>query len=90
MFATVIVLGSVMVLSRLAFLARRHAHNAEDRTLSQIHCQNIMDEILAGVRPLRAVTPTTFEGDNWVLYGGRAVDRRNATGTGCGDGRPTA
>jgi len=66
MIATVLVLGSVMALSRLAFLARRNAARAEDRTLSQIHCQNIMEEMLAGVRPLQKVPPTAFEGEAWV------------------------
>ena len=66
MLSTVMLLGCVMALSRVAFLARRHAHGAEDRSLSQIHCQNIVEEMLAGVRPLQNVSPTLFEGDEWV------------------------
>ena len=66
MIATVIVLGSVMALSRLAFLARMNAMRAEDRSMSQIHCQNILEEILSGVRPLQNVTPTLFEGEQWI------------------------
>ncbi len=66
MIATVMLMGCVMALSRVAFLARRHAHGAEDRSLSQIHCQNILEEIMAGVRPLQSAPPTAFEGDMWV------------------------
>ena len=67
MLSTVMLLGCVMALSRVAFLARRHAHGAEDRSLSQIHCQNIVEEMLAGVRPLQNASPTLFEGDEWVF-----------------------
>ncbi len=66
MLATVLLLGAVMALSRIAFLARKHAISAEDRSLSQIHCQNIMEELLAGVRPMRTVAPEAFEGGDWV------------------------
>lgn len=66
MIATLIVLGSAMALSRIAFLARRHALAAEDRSLAQIHCQNIAEEMLAGIRPLQNVSPTVFEGEQWV------------------------
>ena len=66
MLSTVMLLGCVMALSRVAFLARRHAHGAEDRSLSQIHCQNIVEEMLAGVRPMQNASPTLFEGDEWV------------------------
>lgn len=66
MLAIGILLGSVMVLSRMAFLARRHAHGAEDRTGAQIHCQNIMEELLAGARPLRSVSPELLEGGLWA------------------------
>ncbi len=66
MLATVLLLGAVMALSRLAFLARKHAISAEDRSMAQLYCQNITEELLAGTRPLRAVTPTLFEGGDWV------------------------
>ncbi len=66
MVATVMLLGCVMALSRLAFLARRHAVAAEDRTLSQTYCQNIMQELLSGVRPVSNVSPESFEGGEWV------------------------
>ncbi len=66
MIATTILLASVMALSRLAFLARRHVVGAEDKTAAQIHCQNILDEILAGIRPLENVSAESFEGGLWV------------------------
>lgn len=66
MLATVMLLASVMALSRVAFLARRHAISSEDRTKAQILCQNIVQELLAGVRPLDNVSPELIEGDQWV------------------------
>jgi Tfp pilus assembly protein PilV len=66
MVATVLLLAAVMALSRVAFLARRHATGAEDRTQAQLFCQNILQEILAGARPLAPVSPEAFEGDAWV------------------------
>ena len=76
MLATVILLGSVMTLSRVAFLARLHATGSEDRTQAQIHCQNIMQELLAGVRPLTTVSPELFEGDQWIY----AIDAQPVEG----------
>ena len=66
MLATVMLLAAVMALSRVAFLARRHAIRAEDRSQAQLLCQNIVQELLAGARPLQNVSPEAFEGDNWV------------------------
>ena len=66
MLATVLLLAAVMALSRVAFLARRHAISAEDRSQAQLLCQNILQEVLAGARPLQNVSPEAFEGDNWV------------------------
>ena len=66
MLATVMLLAAVMALSRVAFLARRHAIGAEDRSQAQLLCQNILQELLAGARPLQEVSPEAFEGDNWV------------------------
>jgi hypothetical protein len=55
-----------MVLSRLAFLARRHAIGSEDRTGSQMLCQNLMDEVLAGIRPLDSVSATETDDGEWI------------------------
>ncbi|MHB8862093.1 MAG: type IV pilus modification PilV family protein [Pirellulaceae bacterium] len=67
MVATVLLLTAVMALSRVAYLARRHATGAADRTQAQLLCQNIMQEILAGARPLAPVSPESFEGNAWVF-----------------------
>ncbi|MHB8972781.1 MAG: type IV pilus modification PilV family protein [Pirellulaceae bacterium] len=66
MLATVLLLAAVMALSQVAYLARRHAEGAEDRTQAQLFCQNIMQEILAGARPRARVSPEAFEGGAWV------------------------
>ena len=65
MLATTMVLGCVMALSRVAFIAGKHATSAEDRSLAQIHCQNIMEELLAGLRPLEPVEPQLLFGEQW-------------------------
>ena len=72
MLSTAMLLASVMMLSRMAFLARKHAEGAEDRSTSQRYCQNVMEEMLAGVRPLQSVSPTLLEGDVWIYKIGRA------------------
>jgi len=61
MLALSLMMGAVMALSRIAFLARRHAIASEDRTQSQLICQDIMQEIIAGIRPLQNVSTTTVE-----------------------------
>jgi Tfp pilus assembly protein PilV len=66
MLATVLLLAAVMALSQVAYLARRHAAGAEDRTQAQLLCQNIMQEILAGARSRTRVSPEAFEGGAWV------------------------
>ena len=66
MLATVMLLATVMALSRVAFLAGVNAVGAEDRSQAQLLCQNILQEILAGARPMAEVSPEIFEGDNWV------------------------
>lgn len=64
--STVILSASVMALSHVAFLARRHALAAEDRTEAQHLCHNIVHELAAGARPLQAVSAQRSEGDQWV------------------------
>lgn len=66
MLATAMLLGSVMVMSRMAFLAGEHARGAEDRSMSQTYCRNIMEEMLAGTRPLQNASPALLEDDAWV------------------------
>jgi hypothetical protein len=66
MLATAMLLTAVMMLSRVAFLARRHAESAEDQTQSQLLCHNLMQEILAGIRPRRSVSPQVLAADVWI------------------------
>ncbi len=78
MLAIALLMGAVMALSRIAFLARRHAIASEDRTAAQLICQNVMQEILAGIRPLQNVSPTPAEDNEQFEY---AVDVRPLAGT---------
>jgi Tfp pilus assembly protein PilV len=64
--AMVILLTSVMMLSRLAFLARQHAIGGEDRSKAQMLCSNLLSEMLCGSTPLQNVPPQVFEGDLWM------------------------
>jgi Tfp pilus assembly protein PilV len=64
--ATVMLLAGAMALAQTAYLARRHATGAEDRTQAQMHCQNIMQELLAGLRPLRKVSPQFMAEGPWL------------------------
>ncbi len=68
MIATTLLLASVMALSQVAYVARRHASGAEERTRAQEMAQNIMEEILAGARPATRVAPTSMEEDEQWIY----------------------
>lgn len=68
MIATTLLLASVMALSQVAFLARRHAAGTDERTRAQEMAQNIMEEILAGARPAARVMPTALEEDEQWVY----------------------
>lgn len=68
MIATTLLLAAVMALSQVAFLARRHAAGADERTRAQEMAQNIMEEILAGARPAARVMPTALEEDEQWVY----------------------
>jgi len=50
--ATAILLGSVVVLSRLAGLGSTYAQNTEQMSLAQRICENTLNELLLGIRPL--------------------------------------
>lgn len=50
--ATAILLGSVVVLSQLAGLGRTYAQNTEQMSLAQRICENTLNELLVGIRPL--------------------------------------
>ena len=45
-------LGSVIVLSELAGIGRRQSNRAETATIAQQNCENLLNELLLGVRPL--------------------------------------
>ncbi|MFW6170897.1 MAG: type IV pilus modification PilV family protein [Planctomycetota bacterium] len=80
MLATAMLLGSVMVMSRMAFLAGEHARGAEDRSMSQTYCRNIMEEMLSGTRPLQNASPALLEDDAWVyMVKVEAIDEANLT-----------
>ena len=53
--ATAILMGSVVVLARLAGMGRTQAHKAALRTTAQQLCENTMNELLLGLRPLEPV-----------------------------------
>lgn len=66
--ATTLLLAAVMALSQVAFLARRNATGADQRTRAQEMAQNIVAEMLAGARPVAHVAPTTMEEDEQWIY----------------------
>ena len=55
LLATSILLGSLIVLGQLAAVGRRHAEDADALTTAQLLCQTKLNEILAGLEPIRAV-----------------------------------
>ncbi|MCH2202169.1 MAG: type II secretion system GspH family protein [Fuerstiella sp.] len=56
--ATAILLGSVVVLARLAGLGRIHAQNTAGLAQAQRICENTLNEIMLGHRPLFPVEST--------------------------------
>lgn len=64
--ATAILLVAVGVLSELAYIGTRHADRAEAAATAQRMCQNILEEILSGGRPLESVSDAaTSESSEW-------------------------
>ncbi|MBL4883659.1 MAG: prepilin-type N-terminal cleavage/methylation domain-containing protein [Planctomycetaceae bacterium] len=53
--ATAILMGSVIVLARLVGMGRTQAHKAALHTQSQQLCENTMNELLLGLRPLEPI-----------------------------------
>jgi len=53
--ATAILMGSVIVLARLAGMGREQAHKAALHTTAQQLCENTMNELLLGLRPLELI-----------------------------------
>lgn len=83
--ATAILLGSVVVLSQLAGLGRTHAQNAQGLSQVQRICENTLNEVLLGIRPLAPVEAApllpvevdepTDEVQDDILAPGRNQDR---------------
>jgi hypothetical protein len=66
--ATAILLVAVGVLTELADVGRRHANGAEDAATAQRICQNILDEMLCGARPLESTSDTVVvEEPQWTV-----------------------
>ena len=53
--ATAILLGSVVMLSRLSGIGRTYAQNTDQQSTAQRICEDTMTEILMGIRPLQPV-----------------------------------
>jgi hypothetical protein len=67
LLATSILLGSLIVLGQLAAVGRMHAEDADGLTTAQLICQTKLNEILAGLEPIRSVEnePLT-DAPGWV------------------------
>ncbi len=61
LLATAILLGCLIVLGQLAAVGRDHARSAEDLTTAQLLCQTKLNEVLAGVTPVRTVEQEPLE-----------------------------
>ena len=67
LLATSILLGSLIVLGQLAAVGRRHAEDADALTTAQLLCQTKLNEILAGLEPIRSVEDEPVaEAPGWV------------------------
>ena len=56
MLATTVLLGSVIVLSHIAFVGTAHMDAARQYAAAQLVCQARMNEMLAGARPIEEVS----------------------------------
>lgn len=56
MLATTVLLGSVIVLSHIAFVGTAHMDAAEQYAAAQLVCQTRMNEMLAGALPIEEVS----------------------------------
>jgi Tfp pilus assembly protein PilV len=56
MLATTVLLGSVIVLSHIAFVGTSHMDSAQQYAAAQLVCQTRMNEMLAGARPIEEVS----------------------------------
>lgn len=66
--ATAILLVAIGVLTELADVGRQHARGAEEAAAAQRICQNILDEILCGARPLQSTSDSVlFDEPDWTF-----------------------
>jgi hypothetical protein len=67
LLATSILLGSLIVLGQLATVGRMHAEDADGLTTAQLICQTKLNEILAGLEPIRTVeNEPVADAPGWV------------------------
>ncbi len=67
LLATSILLGSLIVLGQLAAVGRMHAEDADGLTTAQLICQTKLNEILAGLEPVRSVdNEPVADAPGWV------------------------
>ena len=67
LLATSILLGSLIVLGNLAAVGRMHAEDADGLTTAQLICQTKLNEILAGLEPIRPVENEPLaDAPSWV------------------------
>lgn len=67
LLATSILLASLIVLGQLAAVGRKHARDAEAWTTAQLSCQTKLNEILAGIEPVRSIQEEALpDAPGWV------------------------
>jgi prepilin-type N-terminal cleavage/methylation domain-containing protein len=68
LIATAVLLACMILLTDLAHVGQSHAKDAEDLAAAQLVCQTRLNEMLAGAKPIRAVSqehPPSLPG--WIL-----------------------
>jgi hypothetical protein len=66
--ATAILMVAVGVLTELADVGRQHARGAEDAATAERICQNVLDEVLCGARPLQSSSETVMADEpDWTF-----------------------
>ena len=68
LLATSILLGSSIALIELATIGRKQAHAAYDLNVAQLLCQAKLDEIVAGIEPVKSVESAELEDDPGWFY----------------------
>jgi Tfp pilus assembly protein PilV len=67
LLATTILLGAIVVLGQLTSIGYRNATAARDETTAQLLCQSILNEMVAGIRPLApAAEAPIFNQPGWL------------------------